>query len=46
MKPTVSIVKNRNIAQTPKKLPVDIEMDQGNKYIISKSNIINNMAIK
>ena len=32
--------------QTPKNPPVDIEIDHGNKYIISKSNIINNMAIK
>jgi len=34
------------MAQTPKKLPVEIEIDHGNKYIISKSNIINNIAIK
>jgi hypothetical protein len=34
------------MAQTPKKPPVDMEIDQGNKYIISKSNIINNIAIK
>jgi hypothetical protein len=34
------------MAQTPKKLPVEIEIDQGNRYIISKSNIINNMAIR
>jgi hypothetical protein len=46
MKPTVSTIKNKNIAQTPKKLPVDIEIDHGNKYIISKSNIMNSIAIK
>ena len=34
------------MAQTPKKPPVDMEIDHGNKYIISKSNIINNIAIK
>jgi hypothetical protein len=42
----VRTIKNINIDQTPKKLLVDIEIDQGNKYIISKSKIINNIAIR
>jgi hypothetical protein len=42
----VKTTKNRNTDQTPKKPLTDIEIDQGNKYIISKSNIINNIAIK
>jgi hypothetical protein len=35
-----------NIDHTPKKPLVEIEIDQGNKYIISKSNIMNNIAIR
>jgi hypothetical protein len=42
----VKIVKNMNTDHTPKKPLVEIEIDQGNKYIISKSNIMNNIAIK
>jgi hypothetical protein len=46
MKPIVKIIKNKNIDHTPKKLLVDIETDHGNKYIISRSKIINNIAIR
>jgi hypothetical protein len=42
----VRTVKNKNIDHIPKKPLVEIEIDQGNKYIISKSNIINNIAIR
>jgi hypothetical protein len=34
------------IDHTPKKLLVDIEIDQGKRYMISKSKIMKSMAIK
>jgi hypothetical protein len=40
------MIKNRKIIQIPEKLIIEMEIDQGNKYIISKSKIINNIAIR
>jgi hypothetical protein len=42
----VRIIKNINIDHTPKKLLVEIETDHGKRYIISKSKIINNIAMR
>jgi hypothetical protein len=42
----VKTIKKKKIDQTPKKLLVDMDIDHGNRYIISKSKIINSIAIR
>jgi len=46
MKPTTNRLKNRIIVATPNKPVIATEIAHGNKYIISRSKIINKMAIK
>jgi hypothetical protein len=42
----VRTIKNIKIDQVPNKPEVEIETDHGNRYIISRSKIINKIAIK
>ena len=46
MKPTVKTTRKIKMDHVPNKPEVDIEIDHGNKYIISRSKIINRIAIK
>jgi hypothetical protein len=46
MKPKVNKIKNIKIDHVAKKPPVKIEIDHGNRYIISRSKTMNRIAIK